>query len=1334
VFYFSRITWRAFKSAPQSPAMAQAAQLEKWGSTQTDSSSVHSNVYSTPEALLLKWLTVHYNHRYGKAQPDRREERRGRGDDSGYVRLMNFDQDLRDCKAFLAVLAGYIPALAAKFEGDPRFYPQPQGNHEKESNAGLFLDELNKNGMECRASARDIVVDYSARDLLLLSAYLYHALPQHIPKTTIKFRGKLHEPIVKQIELTNPTKHTIDYAVRIEPDDAKLFTANKQFQLKPKETGQFTVQIIPRFVRKAEGRITFLSGRGGAFSAATMVFNLETDVDPESVMQPVLNIESPMYELNQFELSVDNPFNQAGHFSVTILQEYMRGQNPKPMAEEESIHHFPEAFYCSDQINLKKKAGKDDRQKHTVQFMPCVRGKYKARIVFRNESIGEFAYLVYGTCTPPKPFEAPHTIQTEANQPVAKEFQITSRHAAFDKAMAQKDERFKGLAGLRRGKSSTTKDDVDGREVTYKVEFLNDRYQGPNPFFSGPKTFTLRPAQVDEDDGGGKRKKDTKLEKGAVQTSTLPITFNPKGPGTYNCYVMLVSNWDVRVLHIEGKARAPGMKAELNFACPARQVITQDIPITNGSDKEWVVAAAVSGENFSGAREIRVPAGKTRNYTLTFSPPWVCDVTGSLILKNNDTGEKCTYTLKAHAEEPLAERTEVINCRARETTTVPISVPNHGFEEVTYTVETDLPFVAGEPKLTVPKSDRKDYILHLSPQLGVPTTGSITFYTPQRQYVWFVLQVNVKRPPPEDKITVSCEVRKGVVAEIGIHNPTDKAIDFVVRRRGEGLLGEDVVSLDPQQKSMYQLAFAPTKAGEYDGIVSFNNDDVGEFWYQLRLVAKEAAPTPLSFQCELGKTVSTEVVLDNPTDQECIMTLANTNTENFTIAPQNLVLKPNQSLRVTLTYMPSAIQTPQDAVVKISHPRAGQWEFRCKGVGLPPTKMENITCVAQVSRTSSAFVTFRNPFPIPKRFLATLKTAEGEDGAAPVFALMNKKQSPALPPFDTLKIPISYTPTVIAQHRATVVVQLLEQKESDLRWEFPILGIAEHTFTDAPYKLSCRARKETTQVFMLPLVGLVTSVADEEFTAELVVGRETQYRRAAVNSLSVSRSTKDKYQGKEANYNFPCIYFEFVFAPLRPFSITAELLVRKASGGMWRFPVQLDATYPETDETITIPAAVNVVETVAIHLYNVLPEPRAFVAYFSPDSPQEFSVNPTKGVLPPMPSSVLEQRGSGQEIDVSFQSSQYGKSLTGTLIVETEDMQWRYEVRGTLPPYKPPTGVKSRVNNRLRAETETKLGRRGGDVPGAAHSAGGGGAGIDPLAAPAPPPAVRAGSTGRVVR
>jgi hypothetical protein len=272
---------------------------------------------------------------------------------------------------------------------------------------------------------------------------------------------------------------------------------------------------------------------------------------------------------------------------------------------------------------------------------------------------------------------------------------------------------------------------------------------------------------------------------------------------------------------------------------------------------------------------------------------------------------------------------------------------------------------------------------------------------------------------------------------------------------------------------------------------------------------------------------------------------------------------------------------------------------------------------------------------------------------------------------------------------------------ADLRWEFPITGTAESVSTDPPVRLTCKARKEVSTVVGFPLVGLTTDVEGEDLSTALVFSKDASYTKAAASSLTIKRVDAAQHGGKIVTLrdgsSAQSAYFQFVFSPLRPFTTNAEICVRKASGGQWRFPLALDVTSPDCDDVITMEAAVNAVATVTFQLYNVLPSSSPFSAHFSAESPQEFSVVPVKGVLPPMPQTVLDTRNAGQQLSVSFVSSQYGKTLVGFLVVDTEEMQWRYEVRGTLPKYQPPTNVSSKVSSRLRPEVEAAMKRANAD-------------------------------------
>eukprot|EP00742_Colponemidia_sp_Colp-10_P012089 GILJ01013522.1.p1 GENE.GILJ01013522.1~~GILJ01013522.1.p1 ORF type:complete len:1736 (+),score=300.62 GILJ01013522.1:326-5209(+) len=1246
-FFFTRIGWKTLRNLPNSPAIATISAAERWGAT-SDPTVAGSNIYSTAEGVLLRWLSAHLTYFFGPSKGKELDVEKDR------LRVSNFSTDLRDCRAFAACVMGYIPSSIPRLIGtDFGIVAAPVSEDDKERNATCLLSALEDYGLHPRVTPHELL-EGSALDNALFAAYLFNSLPQYVPKTTIKFKGKVLDTITKHIELSNPTKWPVDYEVSIDGNDRFKINETK-IHLEPKATTSFAISITPCFAKKAEALCMFRSNRG----SSTMVFNLETDIDADSAIHTFEDIQSPLYDVFNYEVVIENPFPttaSSSTFNVQIQQEFVKGE--KPVAEEASLLNFPDAFWSpADSITIRK----NDKCKFNLQFLPCVRGTYKARVVFHDDILGEFAYKFVAKGLPPRPFDS-IALQTEASTPVAHEVQLPLRHSALDKALSQRFERLKSMkAGPR--KNQNKESETEGKEVLYKVEFLSDKYSGSNPFFQGPKTFYLTKP------GNDNAQTLAKASKAAAQGQSFNISFNPKNPGTYNGILLLTSQWDVRAIAIEAKSRSPGMKAELEFHCPARQLIVQDIPITNGSDSEWVVAAILQGEFFSGPREIRVPAGKTKTYSLAFNPSWVCEITGQLVLRNNDTQEKYTYVLKGKADEPLAENTIPIECKARESRKIVVSVNNITYDDVTYQVITDLPFVSGAPTLFVPKNEQGRYTLIISPQLNGKVTGSLTFMAPNKQYVWFVIQATVSRPPPEDTITVNAEVRAGAVAEISIANPKDKRVDFLVRRKGEGLFGDDLLTVEPRESAVYQLAYAPTRAGETEGVVSFNNDDIGEFWYKLKMVAKPAAPSDLAFQCEIGKSTSQEIILQNPLDTDCNMTITSTNDINFSVSPQNLTLR-SAPVRVTITYTPSAIQVSQEAVITISHPKAGLWEYRCKGTGTPPTRMDPVKCIGQVGTASSLIVSFRNPFPVPRKFIPSLVNG------SPAFALMQKRAPMTLGPFQGHQIPISYSPTEITQHEGHVVVEAIDQQEGGaLKWEFPIQGVAESFSTSGATKLVCKSRKESKIVMPLQLSHLRGPASEEDIVPTIIVDGSAKYFKAASNSITAKLIDRPV----DATGDSSVVYCEFTFAPLRPFVLAAELLLKRKEGGIWRYPLNLESQAPEVDDVIDLEAAVNVIASANFHLYNILPQSRPFLAYFTPDSPQEFSVTPSKGTLPPMPKSSAEAASSGQQMTVKFASIQYGKTLTGTLVVDTDEMQWRYEVRGSLPKYRPPTNVESKL-------------------------------------------------------
>ena len=86
---------------------------------------------------------------------------------------------------------------------------------------------------------------------------------------------------------------------------------------------------------------------------------------------------------------------------------------------------------------------------------------------------------------------------------------------------------------------------------------------------------------------------------------------------------------------------------------------------------------------------------------------------------------------------------------------------------------------------------------------------------------------------------------------------------------------------------------------------------------------------------------------------------------------------------------------------------------------------------------------------------------------------------------------------------------------------------------------------------------------------------------------------------------------------------------------------------------------------VAFKLQNIFTKEAKFIAYFSHDSSSEFSVSPREGIL--------DQNGKeGTQFIICYLPVEYGKKKTGKLIIETDEVEWIFEVKGTHLEYKPP--------------------------------------------------------------
>ena len=79
--------------------------------------------------------------------------------------------------------------------------------------------------------------------------------------------------------------------------------------------------------------------------------------------------------------------------------------------------------------------------------------------------------------------------------------------------------------------------------------------------------------------------------------------------------------------------------------------------------------------------------------------------------------------------------------------------------------------------------------------------------------------------------------------------------------------------------------------GEVVGNIGFLNEKVGEFWYDLNLIAEENPVVNLELlECELGHMQKHEIDLENPTGKELVIDYHNSNPVNFEVIPDKIML------------------------------------------------------------------------------------------------------------------------------------------------------------------------------------------------------------------------------------------------------------------------------------------------------------------------------------------------------------------------------------------------------------------------------------------------------------
>lgn len=1307
-----------------------------------------SNAFTHSETVLLSWASYHQQmaSRLTDASPSNSNTNQRMPNLNR--RIVDLAAEYSDFFSFCQIVHSHLPEVTSP--GRPLSgytYVEPEMKEE-------YFDKLKAQLVQLRL---DFDISFaelatSSRAMIILLTHLYLNLPNFISKTQIEFKGKLSDSISKIIELQNPSKKNVVYDVTLEgPDDFKL--ESNHVVIPPASRKDYKVVCVPKFSKPAKGKLIFWGIREGGVGGMNLVFDLVSKVEDRTPLQ-IIKHAATLFESQKIELFVTNPFEKECTFPIALSQNHTytgvdqliggQGQGNKTnhfgkkamgsnqaiaallsesnsssnrdagaanikTEEEDAKKLFKEPFWCNESV---MSIGPKETKKLIVHALPFMLGIYHCQIVFLDTNVGEFCYEIVMNVGLPSPldelsFECSQLGNGDAIQQVAR---IASSNSPFEKAVVTAidtrlplNKRAKAKLILQSFLTSPITDEDTGQS-TFHVDFSSPHFNTSKEFGMVTSSMTGSGAASSRAGGGKKFARVLKcaiepFNQANIQTNSIAFSFFPERAGVYQNRIVMYSlgnTYDVRVVNLTATVKPSEKKLTLLFKGAARQKILQEIPLHNESTSNWQLQTFLTGAGFSAPKSIEVLSGDKATFTVSFTAIQPGEFDGTLVLKNqSNTQDSFEFKLKGIAEEPLAEDNLKFKCKARSKDACVINIPPLGKINRTYAVETDLPYIAGEPEVHVDSNGGK-YEFYVQSPIGGFISGSITFKDKtSSQMVWYTVEIDVTAPVAESVIEVQTEVRKAVAIEITLDNPTHDVLDFDVLIHGDGLIGDNTFSLAPATSKLgnkvYELIYSPLSAGKFVGSISFTNPTVGEFWYKLLLTAKEAEPIILEcVECMVGQSKRIDLPVENPLGESVSFMVKTSDSKHFSISQEILALAPYAQTSFPVQFTPSALNEVVNGEILLIHSSLGVLRYVLSGVGLLPGVMPGINILSPVKELGSHTMSFKNPFrhPLPLDIVLSEQML-GDDG--PVFDLLLRKNNGIVLPQDgIIQIPVSFGPKRFGDYHATV-----ELRSSigglNLLWCFPINGVAEAGIPQRLPRISTPCKSSSLKDIDIALHGLLRKDFEEgeeltlgSFTIEIVVA-DSQYRGLINRSFRVqpvdiveshtSSGDMNSVSGSAVDGNTDyAIRYRLLFEPLKVMNTEIELIVAYKNRGRWRVYVDLESSEPAPDDVIRLTAPVGGTDKVSFRLTNRFLGYSSFEAYFSARSSPHFTVTPSSGVLAPYGS-------EGTQFIITFSPKEYGTRERANLIVMTEEAQWNYEVIGSYPEHNISTmSVRSKIN------------------------------------------------------
>ncbi|XP_068919939.1 cilia- and flagella-associated protein 47 [Petaurus breviceps papuanus] len=991
-----------------------------------------SNVYSKPERTLLSWMNTNYENTRCKIW---------KNCDKGLPPLekwiVNFDKDLFDGLVLAAQVAAYCPFLIPTHFVD--MYTSPHSPEQRLHNCLIVVNALREVDLNIDIQAVDIC-DPNPVLMLMFCVYLYENLPPYLPTKIVQFPCSLHTTVVRQIFLKNTSSKILVYNARIIGWDAADFSLPEEYKsvitIASRDQVYINVAFTSRFIHPTESILMLISKTKSGRRGTTMTFALKAEVTNFKAME-IVSCKTPCYKWKKITVDVKNPFQKDGEFSVNLLEsstfvhqtaqlneinQSMKDENSRmdSMNTESENYEFPgqgnflntsikcsfmKEFFCQVQsIYLEAK----ETSTLILHFLPFDLNKRYCVIIFSNNKIGEFVYIVEGTSTVPLPsrflpinnpnilnYNHPpdedlgkddpilhlrcdlnNILELELKVPLVNEARAKALDFSAHQQMSSLEyERRKitgtlnsssvraaiALLGLTKLETRMLFHNAKSKSILYTTELsLPEHFDIPKKIYI-PSVPQSRLEAMHMEDAQTLQQADHAL---------LPLRFVPLTAGRYPCFILLRSSRDIRLFSIECVVNSDCPEAKFQFETPAFEPLTQDIPISNQTVTEWKCVVTIEGDWFYGPSVLYVKSGETAQYPLTFKPILECEVTGTLKLSNETDGIEQVFELKGIGTKPLPLDHAVIDCRVGKMTKRPIIVPNYTKDMLTYRVTSDLPMVWGCPRIVIEPDNMISYVLHICPWKRGTFKGAISF---------------VAEDPKESD-------------------------------------SQDINNEQSLQKWLLETSESLDNKGSVSHV---------KVWFFLEINSFPAPPVDtIEVTCAILDTIGIEISITNPKQRELHLDVILTDISLR--GEPTLVLEPNEKITYVVKYSPMIIGCANESVVFQPHIGIEFWYLLKLTAERPrPTTMPEIQC--DLGKKVHQII------PLVNSTRETLELTVTNNNPANFLLDANKKSLLIVPPYSTTEVPIQFYPSALGREKqqASIIFHCRQLEE----WIFYVSGI-----------------------------------------------------------------------------------------------------------------------------------------------------------------------------------------------------------------------------------------------------------------------------------------------------